>query len=374
LTPCTIEPFGDNLRECLDEVKNKCKDLMSQVRVIGGFKYYIAHDQEHLKYVWKNAEKLTFNGAIDVEFLKTPYSHNNGHSPLNDVEKFILGSSCYTHDLGMLKIVPDGEYLLLEDYEKSEDVREKHASEAPSMITKYMDDLVENNKLIWINNICRLHGSDILINDKFRKVSLIWAKQPENLADIDEEDWGLVGYARLNNDTFIRPALLSAILRLADALVYSRKHTLTHMEIIRMCVKKLEDIMSNQPHVFVESYSELMNRYKNNGEFRKVFKNSFDKIEIDEKVLPFLYKQIQEYWKHEIVRKVNILHIGGNEKCIIEIQIMFDEQLPEYPKFIKNGTEQTIKEVVKKKLDDEIDAVVTIFDAYGATIKPLREV
>jgi len=370
-------PKNPDLKDRLLVVIKECENLMSQARALGSFKYYIAHDGEHLGHVWKNAELLIFDEqkGMPVKFTKKPFSECKESSELNDCEKFILGVSCYAHDLGMLAIVPTKKNILLtENYIESENIRKNHAKLAKQIISKYniipTDNKIPNIISQWVWKICRTH-SNYKIDQMFRKVSLTCINHGDS-RKIPSVDGGIIPYKEIKfnkEDTFIRPALLSAILRLSDEACYSKDYTLQHMDVIRKCLTDFESFMINEPFVYAENFEYLKEKFDNRE--LENFTDIYPSLENPAEVIPFIYKQIQEYWKHEIISSVDISHYPPNRKNkehLIKIEV-HPYKVGLYPKFRKDKKDKSIEEIVKEKFNDEKNQVSTIFDAYGVKIE-----
>lgn len=373
-----IEPNNINLSKKLSTIKDTCSRLMSQTRAIGGFKYYIGHDEEHLNYVWRNASNIIHNKNTgkDIQFLNNPWNHRKEKTCLNDVEKFILGASCYAHDLGMLAILNKCQHLLLtEDYEESEIIRKKHAEHTEEIIhrTGKLEHIFSDNDinftLNWICLICGAH-SNYDMDNKFRKISMDYLKYNRVFPDIEHKDECLLVYSKVrykNIDYIIRPALLSAILRLADALCYSDKDTLRHMDVICNCTSALSQKMQNNKKQICVEFKANSKEYQE--EFFQTYQNLGSHRAT--KLIPFLYKQIIEYWKHEITEDIAIRH---NNKNDIEILLIFYWKTIKYPYLI--GTEPScqndktpLQMVVWKKINEELNSVKTVFEAYDVNIQ-----
>jgi len=357
------------LRLRLEEIEKKCKNLMGQARAFGSFKYYVSHDQEHLDKVFIYAFHLSNKFA----FVKHPSNDANDaerndaeRSELNDFEKFILYSSCYAHDLGMLAITTPEESklveskLVLEDFKKSEKVRKQHAQYTPDMVQKYLRETIEQGQITnvfteWICSICQLHASDYPIAKRY--------------ADRGNKDKGLRKHDIIQGfpdskpgEKFIRPALLSAILRLADALVYSKKDTLDNMDVIMDTVSLLDAQMRECDHIWKNPYDRLEEK-----SFPNPFANVFDYF-----IVQFLYKQVTEYWKHKVVKNVNVCPDILENKVDIKIEIDKTESRMYPPIKNQGGDLKKIVAAVKAKFEEEVrdnrKGVEKIFCQYGINI------
>ena len=341
---------NQRLEEIFNEIIEPSENAMAAIRSLGSFRYYIDHDNHHLHKVSQNVQALVSGRKFYLDLN----DKDAGKSELNDIEKFILKVSCYVHDLGML--CTDGKQISLNDIEATQKIRKIHSKNIKKILDdtpiniivyteygekKYHGDLrtiksifSDRNKISrevrkWIIRICENHSQQpivTLFNDN--KIKPYFEFRDEQFF----------------TDKYIRPALLIALLRLADGLVYSHEDTTNYLGDSRKSkeIKTIED--------------KWIREWKDN--------NSV----IDSNKDEFYQKQIIEYWKHEVTEKVIIDNDISTKPIKIKL-IFFPDN---YPKIKNENGEFSITEIaiddIKREFLDPEKGANGIFTEYGLEV------
>lgn len=262
--------ISSNLKE--QELKERCKKIKeyceSQLTWMHSdskyFRFFTNHGIPHSDNVFNIVNQLLNDWEL------------KGEKRLNQYEYFLLTVCCWCHDLGMLN--QEGEDY--EDISIVEEARKQHARRIVPFLDRNFSimGLSEIEKAI-ISQICLHHSSK------------------ENIEDVNDTQTILINY----KPVVIRAKLLSAILRLSDAL---------DIDNTRLPRKE------NRNHELISDFTK------------------------------------REYKKHEIVHKVAI---NSKEKFIF-IQVLLKKD---------NEDEYTICEEVKEKLIEEFNSVNDILSDYG---------
>ena len=264
----------ENLRKRFYKIRQFCENQLTYMHSDSKyFRFFTNHGTPHSNNVFNLIIQLLDNWELE-----------KGEKRLNEYEYFLLAVCSWCHDLGMLK--QKGENF--DDFDIVEQVRNDHARR----IIQYLE-----------KNYLKMGLSDDIEKSIISKICLCHSSN-ENIENIEETQEILFERKPIE----IRPKLLAALLRFADALDADKNR-----------LPREED----RDHPLI---SETTKR---------------------------------EYKKHELVQDVVI----SPEKESVFIQVLVNKD---------SEAENEIYKEIEEKLNDEFNSVKKILLDYGINIKELK--